>query len=410
MVSPLVGPLTAPGDGGNEPLHIFVVAGEASGDALGGALMAELRDLSHRPVRFSGVGGPAMSAQGLDSLFDYSELSVMGLIEIVPHARRLLRRIREVVGAIERDPPDLLMTIDSPGFAFGVIRRLGSWTFPRIHYVAPTVWAWRARRVHKFRRHFDHLLALLPFEPPWFEKVGLPCTFVGHPVTEMARASDTAKRAFRESHGISADAVMLSVLPGSRRGELDRHLASFGQTIAQLARRHDRLHVVLPTLPHLKTRLLTDTSDWPVAVTVVEDAAMRATAMAASDIALAASGTVTLELARERVPTIVAYRLAPVSAWLLRRMVRVQYASIVNLIAGREVVPEFLQQNMRPDRMADGLESLLTDTERRNAMREGQETAMRALGEGGPPPSRRAAKAVLDVVRDWRKTERRIGT
>jgi lipid-A-disaccharide synthase len=389
---------------GEHALRIFLIAGEASGDALGRALMAALRELSTQPLRFSGIGGPGMAGQGLESLFDYSELSVMGLVEILPHASRLLRRIRQVAAAIEADPPDVLVTIDSPGFVFRVVSRLQGRDYPRIHYVAPTVWAWKPGRVHKFRRHFDRLLALLPFEPPYFERVGLPCTFVGHPVVEAAIDQAASRRRIGEAYAIPDEAALLCVLPGSRAGELDRHLPAFRDTVALLAAQWPGLRVVLPTLPHLQARLDAQTADWPVPVVVIAEAAARADAMAAADAALAASGTVTLELARARVPTVVAYRVAPLTGWLLRRLVQVEYVSIVNLIADRAVIPEFLQDAMRPADMAAALQTLLSDSPARASTRQGQAEAMRALGEGGKPPSRRAAAAVLDVVRDWRKT------
>ncbi len=387
-----------------QELRVFLVAGEASGDALGSALMSALAELSERPIRYRGVGGPAMTAKGLQSLFDYSELSVMGLLEVLPHLPRLLWRMRQVARDIEIDPPDVLITIDSPGFVFGVIRRLRGRAFPRIHYVAPTVWAWRPRRVHKFRRHFDHLMVLFPFEPEYFERVGLPCTFVGHPLTEAARKSETDVQNFRSAHGVPSKAPLLCVLPGSRSGEIDRHAGSFGATVRRLAMTYTDLHVTIPTLPHLEDRIAAETAAWPVPSFIVTENGQRAAAMAAADIALAASGTVTLELARERVPTVVAYRVTPLTAWLVRRLVKIRFVSIVNLIAGREVVPEFLQRDMQPDAMAHALESMLSDPVRRQAMKVAQDEAMHALGEGGMPPSRRAAAVVLDVLCDWRKT------
>lgn len=396
--------ISAPFQSDRSALHVCLIAGEASGDALGGALIAALRDMTDRPLRVSGVGGPSMVAQGLVSLFDYSELSVMGLFEILPHARWLLRRVREVAAAVEANPPDVLITIDSPGFVFRVIKRLRSHRFPRIHYVAPSVWAWRPGRVHKFRRHFDHLLALLPFEPSYFTRVGLPCTFVGHPVVEAAVDLSVSRREFRKTHDIPEDATLLCVLPGSRRGEIERHLGPFGETIGRLNSSCPGLRIVVPTLAHLETQIASVAAAWPGAVVVVSDPAVRVQAMAAADAALAASGTVTLELARVRVPTVVAYRVAGPTAWLVRRMVRVDYVSIVNLIAGRAVIPEFIQADMRPAKMADTLRALLSDASRRGLMQAAQADAMRVLGEGGEPPSRRAAAVVLDVVRDWRKT------
>jgi lipid-A-disaccharide synthase len=387
-------------------LRVFLIAGEPSGDALGGALMAALLQSSDRPVSFRGIGGPSMARQGLCSLFDYSELSVMGLVEVAPHIPRLLRRIRETAQAISAAPPDVLITIDSPGFVFRVIRKLNDRGYPRIHYVAPTVWAWRPGRARKFRRYFDHLLTLLPFEPPYFERVGLPSTFVGHPVVEAPVPEVAERKAFREAHAIPADASLLCMLPGSRAGEIGRHLGPFGDTLRRLAERNRDLHAVVPTLPHLEAGIAAVSATWNVPVTIVSAPDQKFAAMAASDVALAASGTVTLELAHARVPTVVAYRVAPATAWLVRRLVRVRHASIVNLIAGREVLPEFLQDAMRADVMAAAIELLLSDTQARAAMRALQRDAMRALGEDGEPPSRRAALAVLDVVRDWRMTDR----
>ncbi|MEK9662094.1 MAG: lipid-A-disaccharide synthase, partial [Alphaproteobacteria bacterium] len=258
---------------GPPPLRVFIIAGEASGDALGGALMQALAALAGGPVSFHGIGGPDMAAQGLVSLFDYAELSVMGLVEVLPHAPRLLRRIRETASAIEQDPPDVLITIDSPGFVFRVVKRLRRRDFPRIHYVAPTVWAWKPGRVHKFRRHFDHLLALLPFEPDYFSAVGLPCTFVGHPVVERDADAAADRQRFRAAQGIADDAPLLCVLPGSRRGELDRHIDTFGEVAAMLAKRINGLAAVMPTLPHLRTRLESATAGWPLPVAIVDDAA-----------------------------------------------------------------------------------------------------------------------------------------
>ena len=200
-------------------LHFYVIAGEASGDLLGARLMKALSDVNGGHVRFSGVGGPEMEKQGLSSLFPYTELSVMGLVEVLPSAARIIGRMRQVAAAINGQTPDALITIDAPGFNFGVVKRLKRHAMPRIHYVAPTVWAWRPNRVHKFKRHFDHLLTLLPFEPPYFEAVGLPATFVGHPVVESATGPE-ASRLFRKHHQIGDATKLLCVLPGSRRGEV----------------------------------------------------------------------------------------------------------------------------------------------------------------------------------------------
>ncbi len=201
------------------PLHVYVIAGEPSGDIIGARLIDALR--AEGDVQVSGIGGPEMEAAGLRSLFPYGELAIMGLTEVLPSVPRILKRMRQTSRDIARARPDIIVTIDSPGFVFGVIRRLKSRNCPRVHYVAPTIWAWRAGRVKKFRKHFDHLLALFPFEPPLFEAAGLDCTFVGHPISEGAvRGGDGG--AFRARHGIGAEEKVLCLLPGSRRGEVAR--------------------------------------------------------------------------------------------------------------------------------------------------------------------------------------------
>ena len=286
---------------------MFLVAGEASGDALGARLMAALVAQTGGHIRFSGVGGPEMREHGLNSLFPYTELSVMGLVEVLPSAVRILRRMREVATAIRRERPDVLVTIDAPGFCFGVVKRLRGHSMPRIHYVAPTVWAWRPNRVHKFRRHFDHLLALLPFEPPYFEKVGLPCSFVGHPVVETAPDADAGPN-FRARHGIPSEQVVLCLLPGSRRGEVSRLLEPFGQAARIVADRYPGTTLVVPTVSQVSRSVRAAVAGWPVKAIVIEDTAERYAAMASSTIALAASGTVALELAVYGVPSVVGYR------------------------------------------------------------------------------------------------------
>ena len=376
-------------------ISIFMVAGEPSGDVLGARLIAALRDLTDGNVELSGVGGPLMREQGLASLFPMEELSVMGIAEILPHLPRLLRRIRETASAVDRAAPDLLVTIDSPDFTRRVARRLANRSIPRVHYVAPTVWAWRPWRARGFARDFSHLLVLLPFEPPWFEPVGLPCSFVGHPVIETgADKGDGA--AFRARHGIDTGAPVICVLPGSRRGEVERLAGDFGSALALLAERYPGIRTVVPTVEATAPMVGDLVSGWPGAPVVVRGAAGRHDAMAASNTALAASGTVALELALARVPTVIAYRVAPLTHFLLRWLVSVDYAHLVNIIEGREIVPELIQGDCRPDRLAAALERMLGPDGA--AQVEAVKPALSQLGLGGDTPSRRAAQAVLDIV------------
>ena len=379
----------------SRPLSVFMIAGEPSGDVLGARLMASLRDLTGGAIEISGVGGEMMREQGLESLFPMSELSVMGISEILPHLPGLLRRIRQTADAVDRMAPDALITIDSPDFARRVARRVKNRSIPRIHYVAPTVWAWRPWRAKGFARDFTHLLALLPFEPPWFERVGLPCSFVGHSVLESG-ADRGDGPAFRQRHGIGPDDTLICVLPGSRSGEVARLADDFGGALALLAERNPALRVVVPTIAAIAPMVRNVTADWPGTPVIVQGAAERYDAMAAADVALAASGTVSLELALAGLPTVIAYRMAPLTHFLVRRLVSIDYASLVNIIEDREVVPELLQDNCRPDRLAAELERMLGPDGA--AQVEAVRPALAQLGLGGEPPARRAAQAVLDII------------
>ena len=384
-------------------LHIGVVAGEASGDLLGARLMAGLRQLWPGEVRFSGVGGPAMTAQGLTSLFPMAELSVMGIVEILPRAPQLLRRVGEVVKAMQVDPPDVLVTVDSPAFSFRVARRLkrARCGFPLVHYVAPTVWAWRPGRARMIAGFLDHLLVVLPFEPPWFRIVGLEATFVGHSVVEGAvprAVLDAQAEALRQRLGIAPGLRAVCLLPGSRQGEVGRLLPLFRDTAALLAKRIGPFVAILPTLAHLEDTVRASVADWPVPVHVLVDPGDKLPAMAACDVALAASGTVTLELALARTPMLVTYRVSPVTAAVLRLMVSVRHASLVNLIEDAPIIPERLQGAARPDVLAGDLVALLDDPNARERQFAAIDRVMAKLGLGGEAPGLRAARAVLGVL------------
>lgn len=374
--------------------HIFVVAGEPSGDALGGRLMAALQELTQGRVRFTGVGGPAMTAQGIDSLFPMEELSVMGLTEVLPHLPRLIRRVRQTAAEIDAVAPDVVVTIDAPSFAQAVVKRIRSRAIPKVHYVAPTVWAWRPWRVRKIRRHFDLVLALLPFEAPFFERAGIRCTFVGHPVVEYGVLQGDGA-GFRRRNLISSEDTLICVLPGSRRGEVSRLAAEFGRTLALLGQERPGLRAVVPTVPGVAGLVKRLTADWPVPTVVVEDSDEKYAAMAASNAAIAASGTVALELGLAGVPSVIAYRVTAVTALLLRFLVRVRFANLLNLILGRAVVPERLQADCRAEILAADVEALLGPAGA--AQIADLKPALAALGVEGELPSRRAGRAVLDA-------------
>jgi lipid-A-disaccharide synthase len=380
-------------------LHVYVIAGEPSGDVIGGRLIEALGEGG--PIRVSGVGGPEMEAAGLKSLFPYNELTIMGLTEVLPSVPSILRRIRTVAHDIERCKPDVIVTIDSPGFVFGVIRRLKSRDCPRVHYVAPTIWAWRAGRVKKFRKQFDHLLALFPFEPPLFERAGLDCTFVGHPAAEGALLAGDGP-GFRARHGINMDTLLMCLLPGSRRGEVSRLAPVADEVVERLLRDHPELRIVVPAASNVQSAVEDLAAGWGERVLVVDGATERYDAFAASDLALAASGTVTLELAYAGVPTVVIYKVGKFTGAIARRMIQVEFVSIVNIVAGREVFPEFLQMYCLPDDVVDALGAWIDDrAAAETAGHEAAEIARQVSGEGGKP-SRRAAEAVRSIVAGWR--------
>jgi lipid-A-disaccharide synthase len=378
---------------------IYIVAGEPSGDLLGGKLMAALKQRLEGRVRFRGIGGETMAAQGLESRVPLSELAVMGVAEVLPQARRIFRRVAETVADIAAQRPAALVTIDSSGFTWRIAQRL-RWrgeTLPLIHYVAPMVWAWRAGRARRMARWYDQLMALLPFEPPYFTAVGLSCAYVGHPVVESgADRGDGA--GFRRRHGISADANLLTMLPGSRSGEVGRLLPVFKETVMQLAAHRPGLRIVVPTTEIVADRVAAEVASWPVPSNVLRGAAEKYDAFAASNVALAASGTVALELAMARLPSVIAYRISALTHAYVRRVVKVDYANLVNVILDRGVVPELLQYDCTPAKLAAAVEKLFADKQEAASQIAACQEALQVLGYGGISPSLRAADEVLATI------------
>jgi len=378
---------------------LFLMAGEPSGDALGARLMAAAKRLTDGQVRFIGVGGEKMIAEGLVSLFPMGELTLFGVFELLPHLPNLIRRIDQTAAEILRQRPDAVIGIDSPGFTLRVAKKVRAAApgIPLIHYVAPTVWAWKPKRAAKYAALYDHLLAILPFEPPYFEREGLPCSFVGHSVVESGAGQGDAAR-FRARHGLSATDRLVAVLPGSRKGEVSRLLPDFRATLERLLPSHPTLVAVVPTVATVRDRVAAALADWPLRTILVEGDAAKHDAFAAAEAALAASGTVALELALARLPSVIAYRLNPITVALYRRLIRVKYVNLVNLMLDRMLVPELLQEDCRPDHLARELGRLLDDPQARQAQIDGVAEVARWLGQGDVPPSERAARVVLDIV------------
>lgn len=378
---------------------IYLVAGEPSGDLLGGKLMAALKRRLDGQVRFAGIGGEAMEAQGLSSRVPLSELAIMGVAEVLPQTRRILRRVAETVGDIRQQRPAALVTIDSSGFTWRIAQRLRreGETIPLIHYVAPMVWAWRPGRAKRVARWYDHLMALLPFEPPYFTAVGLSCAYVGHPVVESG-ADQGDGVGFRRRHAVPPDAPLLTVLPGSRRGEAGRLLPIFKTAVERVAARHARLRIVVPTVETVAAHVSQEVSGWAVPSIVLRGAHEKYDAFAASNAALAASGTVALELAMARVPAVIAYRISALTHAYVSRVVKVDYANLVNVILKREAVPELLQENCNPKNLAAAVEKLLDDRGARDVQIAACQEALRALGYGGVSTALRAADEILATI------------
>jgi lipid-A-disaccharide synthase len=380
-------------------IKVFLIAGEASGDVLGASLMQGLKR-QKSDIAFFGVGGPKMREEGLKSLFPMQELSVMGIAEILPRLFTILRRISQTAKAIVEIQPDVVVTIDSPDFCFRVIKKAkakGS-KVPFVHYVAPSVWAWRPKRAEKVARFLDHLLALLPFEPPYFTVHGLQTTFVGHPIVECVKQRGDEQK-FRQKYKISADHPIISLLPGSRMSELDRLLDKFTQAVEIVLRQKHQAVVVVPTLPHLEQHIRAWFVGKGINPIIITDTAEKFDAFAASSVAIAASGTVSLELAVSDTPHIIAYKLSPLSAWLARYLVKTPFVNLVNILLKRTAIPELLLENCEPQPMAKELLRLMDDREARAAQMMDFRQALIKLGLSDPEtPEKRAADAVIKVI------------
>lgn len=380
-------------------LHVFLVVGEESGDQLGASLMQALRERLGGHVRFSGVGGAAMASEGLATLFPLTDVTLFGFLQVAAGLPRVLRRIRDTVRAAVDAKPDVVVIIDSPDFTHRVARRVRARAphIPIVNYVSPSVWAWRPGRARAMRSYVDHVLALLPFEPAAHQRLGgPPCTFVGHPLAEKI---DLLRPSAAEAARRLADSPVLLVLPGSRRSEIARLMAPFGQAVERLAARSGALDIVLPTLPHLAAEIGAATAGWRHKPRIIVAREEKYAAFRTARAALAASGTVTLELALAGVPMVAAYRVAPIEAVIARRLIRVPSVILANLVLGENVVPEFLQQDCTPDNLAGALAPLLADSPERRRQCAAFARLDAIMEIGAARPSQRAADIVIAAAR-----------
>ena len=369
-------------------MTLFLIAGEPSGDRLGAALMAGLKAMSPG-VSFAGIGGPLMQAEGMQSLFPMEELSIMGLVEVLPKYFHLKRRIAEAAQAVQDCGASALITVDSPDFCLRVaaIVKKARPEFRTIHYVAPSVWAWRPGRAAKMARVIDHVLALLPFEPPYMTAAGMSCDFVGHPVVAEPLATPD------EVAMMQGDGPLILALPGSRRGEVTRLAPVLGETLARIKAMHPSARVALPTVRGVAGLVREVTRDWPIRPQIIEDPVQKRAAFAAADVAIAASGTVSLELAANACPMVIAYDMHPATLWLMRRAALIDTVTLVNLVSETRVVPEFIGDRCCADLIAPEVLRLLQDGPGPQA--EAMRLTMQRLGQGGDPPGLRAAASVL---------------
>jgi lipid-A-disaccharide synthase len=375
--------------------RIFILAGEASGDLLGGRLMTAIQEKAAVPIEFVGIGGETMTAAGLKSMFPMGELSHMGIFEVIRHLPKILGRLSQLTNYIKETKPDAVVTIDLPDFSFRLAKRLRGTGIPHIHYTAPTVWAWRPGRAKKISKIIDHLLCILPFEPPYFTVHGLPSTFVGHMVTELG-IEDIPRDTFRKAHKISD--TLLCLLPGSRPGEVARMLPVFKETLRRLKVLHPKLRVAVPVVDTVEGLVRDGLADLDMPIIFVKGQQQRYECMRACDVALAASGTVNLELAMAQVPFVIGYKINPVTCWIGHLIVNIKYMTMTNILLDRPAIPEFFQGDCTSENLFKAVNRFLTDQDAITQALKDASTATAMLRPDSGAPSQMAAEVVLKHV------------
>lgn len=382
---------------------VFLIATEESGDRLGAHLMKVLRQRLGGAVQFEGVGGRAMAREGLTSLFPIEELSIIGFAAVVKQLPKILRLIGQTATAVTEAAPDILVIIDSPDFTHRVAKRVRASDpkIPIVNYVSPSVWAWRPGRARAMLTYVDHVLAVLPFEPEAYRRLrGPPCSYVGHPLTEQLASLRPGPE---ERQRRDVPPPVLLVLPGSRRSEIRHHMAVFGQALARLRDEGVAFELVLPTMPHLQGAVAEALKAWPVQPRVVIGENEKRAVFRIAHAALAKSGTVTLELALSGVPMVTAYRTSAVEAMVFRRVLNVSSVILANLVIGENVIPEFLQEDCTPEKLAQALREVLGDSALRRQQIEAFAKIDQIMSTGNAPPSARAADIVLATMRKARR-------
>lgn len=392
------------GEDQERPLVIYLIAGEPSGDLLGARLMQNLRtqyaeQFPDKKILFFGVGGEKMEAEGLSSLFPYHEISLMGFVEIIPYIFRTLSHIKLTVADIIVKEPDMVITIDSPGFCFRVVEKLRKYGMESkfVHYVAPTVWAYKPQRAKKCAMLFDHMLVLLPFEPQYFIKAGLDTTFVGHPVVYENKKGDGA--AFRNKYDIPDNITLFCLLPGSREGEIKRHMPIFTRAISMLAMLYPNIVLAIAVPEHAMQLLAPYLNNSPFRAIITENDQDKKNAMAASQFAFVKSGTVAFEVAGSGAPMLITYKINSFSAWWLKTLITTKYVNLINILSRKEIIPELLQEHATPLMLASCADSLISMPERQQEQKSGINSALkRLIPENGDDPSMLATRKILSLL------------
>lgn len=384
-------------------MKYYLIAGEPSGDSLGARLIKALRR-KDKNAEFYGVGGEGMQAEGIKSLFNISDLAVMGLAEVIPSIPRVLRHINETVADIQKVRPDVVVTIDSWSFSARVHKKLRQLklNIPQVHYVAPQVWAWKKKRARTMYKYIDLLLTLFPQEPKYFTPYNLQTEFVGHPVIE-SEVVNGVKGDFKKRHHIPEENRLLLVLPGSRHNEVERLLPTFLEVVKQLHERYNDFSFVIPTVSTVAAQVkeMVKQSDLPIEI--VEGTKERHDAFKSGDVAIAASGTVALELAIVDVPHIIAYKVPKLTEWLARHFIHIQFVNLSNILLGKELVPELLQQDCCVEKIMYYVEQFMKHKPVYNQQMDGFEKVRKLLGMGQQTPSDNAAEAIIKTIKNYKK-------
>lgn len=381
----------------NQPFRLFIIAGEPSGDALALSFVNALRSqLGDRQLIIQGVGHHAVNAQ---SLFPMSDIAVMGFAAVIQRLPLILRRIRETATAALNFKPDMILSVDSPDFSLRVLKKVRA-SAPQIrlvHWVCPSVWAWRPKRARKMKPHVDLILALLPFEPDAMQKLGGPQTvFVGHPLIE--RLKDFQPSTIEQQQRDDIQKPTILILPGSRSTEIRHLLPVFKEVVAKIAAQYPQARFVLPAVPHLRERIENAVQKWPVKPEIITGESAKLSAFRTARAALAASGTVTLELALSTIPTVAAYKVSPWEAMIARRMIQVPTVLLPNLILGERCMPEFLQEDATVDKLSNALSSILQQSEARETQIEGFLALKNIMKSEDVNPAQRAVQAALFLL------------